>query len=183
MHRSKHLLLLGSILLAASLLLALIPVTSTAFAATTGTQSASRASMLAHLASSRLVPDACPPTCSNPINVCPPGQSENASTNNPIWVEVIQFRLNDLSREHEPHLGILSVDGSFGPNTEAEVAQFQQDENIQGGGGAVGDRTWSALGFCPGNTATFGISGTTSRTNCPPSQSNGGSGNDTNFVQ
>lgn len=99
------------------------------------------------------------------------------------WVEVIQFRLNDLSREHEPHLGILSVDGSFGPNTEAEVAQFQQDENIQGGGGAVGDRTWSALGFCPGNTATFGISGTTSRTNCPPSQSNGGSGNDKNFVQ
>ena len=185
MHRSKHIVLLSGILLVASLFFTLTPVASTAFAATNGMHATSTASTL-FTASSHLVPDSCPPTCANPINACPPSQQ---SGNNNNWVKVIQFRLNTL-REQGAFSGSpnsypnpLSTDGLFGQNTKDAVIDFQNAAGISGGGGVVGDRTWSAMGFCLGFSLIFlGTSGTTSLTNCPPSQSDGGS-NTSIFVQ
>lgn len=165
MHRSKHFLILGSILLAASLLLALTP--AAAFAATTGAHSASRTSTMTHAA----IPDACSSSCA--INNCPPGEGVGDMND---WVKVIQFRLNSLDGAG------LNVDGDFEQQTQAAVTTFQHNAGISGGGGAVGDRTWAAMGFCTGFLFSFGFSGTNSNTHCPPGQSDGGSNNMT-FVE
>lgn len=182
MPRSKHIVLLSGILLVASLFFALTSVASTAFAATNGMHTASKASTLS-TASSHLVPDSCPPTCANPINMCPPSQQTGDNNN---WVKVIQFRLNALrelgtfSGSPNSYPNPLATDGIFGSNTKNAVIDFQSAEGITGGGGAVGDRTWSAMGFCRGNV-TVVEAGTTS-TNCPADQSDGGS-NTLIFVQ
>lgn len=172
MHRSKHIVLLSGILLVASLFFALTPVASTAFAATTGMHATSTASTL-FTASSHLVSDSCPPTCANPINACPPSQQSGDSND---WVKVIQFRLNVLNNAG------LATDGIFGQNTKTAVIEFQDFHGIGGGGGAVGDRTWSAMGFCLGFSPTHAIFGTTS-THCPPDQSEGSNDLFVNAIQ
>ncbi|HEU5377534.1 MAG TPA: peptidoglycan-binding protein [Ktedonobacteraceae bacterium] len=176
----KRFFLLGGVLLVASLFSALTPVASTAFAATTGTHSASRASTLSHTASSRLAPDICPPSCAKPINDCPPSQQEGSPIND--WVKIIQFRLNAFRKLNlfpgspDSYHNPLNIDGDFGSDTKAAVVDFQDQAGITDGGGAVGDRTWSAMGFCLGFSSIFlSNSGTTSLTSCPPSQSDGGS--------
>ncbi len=165
MRKHTHLVLLGSILLAASLLFAFTPLASTAFAATTGTRITSRAHTIIHETTPLLAP----------INPCPPSQSEGS---NNTWVKVIQFRLNEIDSAG------LRIDGSFGSNTKRAVVNFQDAVGIgASGGGVVGTRTWSALGFCLGySTIILGFTNTTSLTNCPPSQSQGGS-NDQTFVE
>lgn len=170
MHRSKHFLILGSVMLAASLLFALTPIASTAFAATIGTHSASRASTITHSAPSRLaVNNACSSSCA--INPCPPSQAENDPNNNTSWVEVIQFRLNFLESAG------LMIDGIFGPSTKNAVITFQNAVDITDGGGAVGDRTWSAMGFCTGfSTIINGFFPVSGNPNCPPGLSDGSSG-------
>jgi peptidoglycan hydrolase-like protein with peptidoglycan-binding domain len=72
----------------------------------------------------------------------------------------------------------LAIDGQFGNQTEAAVVDFQNSVWADGigarGGGVVGDRTWSMLGFCesyppqPGNPVLADDIGDTSLTNCPP---------------
>lgn len=169
----KRFFLLGGVLLVASLFSALTPVASAAFAATTGTHSASRASTLTHTAPSRLAPDVCPPSCANPINMCPPLQEEGNSN---TWVKVIKFRLNRLDGA-----GLDATDSIFSPKTKDAVVAFQNKNGITDGGGAVGDRTWSAMGFCRGFEHLF-ITFPTTRTQCPPDQSNGSSSNNMVFV-
>ncbi|HET8842396.1 MAG TPA: peptidoglycan-binding protein [Ktedonobacteraceae bacterium] len=167
MHRFKRPIMLGGILPVVCLFFAFIPMASPAFAATTGTHLASSVSTLTHTASAHLAPDVCPPSCANPINSCPPLQEEG---NNNNWVRVIQFRLNVLIQAH------LATDGVFGSVTKATVHDFQVGLDITDGGGAVGDRTWSAMGFCLGySIIPHGLFGTT-LTNCPPDQSEGSSG-------
>src|SRR5437660_1166901 len=173
MHRSRHIVLLSGILLVASLFFALTPVASTAFAATNGMHAASKASTLS-TASSHLVPDSCPPTCAKPINKCPPSQVEGNVNG---WVKVIKFRLNRLDGA-----GLDTTDSVFSPKTKDAVVAFQNKNGITGGGGAVGDRTWSAMGFCRGFEHIFSTFSTT-RTQCPPDQSEGSSSNNMVFVQ
>lgn len=168
MHPSKRISLLGGILLAAGLLFALTPTASTAFAATRGAANASKASASTAPAFSlrpASASAACESSCS--INGCPPGEADGAIND---WVAVIQFRLNFL-------IGAgLTTDGHFGSATKTAVTNFQNDVGISNGGGAVGDRTWSAMGFCLGFSTIFlGDSGTTSKTICPAAESNGGS--------
>lgn len=115
---------------------------------------------------------ACSQGCAN--NPCPPGLSENDSSNNTSWVEVLQFALN--SKENSTSHGFsfstfpLSIDGNFGSMTETGVVAFQNWANISGGGGAVGDRTWAALGFCNGTIHQTEMS-VASGTTCPQGQS------------
>lgn len=86
---------------------------------------------------------------------CPPAQSENASGNTKIYVEAIQDLLNiDFSQgkfkaSPKAFTPYLISDGDFGPQTEAAVVDFQDTVGISGGGGVVGQRTWSELGMCP----------------------------------
>lgn len=188
MHRSTSFLVLGSILLLVNLFFALTPAASTAFAATTGTHRASSVSTLTHTTSSRLAPDACPPSCANPINMCPPTQQEGNSN---TWVRVIKFRLNELfetgaflDSPNSFSFPLTTSDPIFTSILKNAVVDFQDAVGIgASGGGAVGDRTWSAMGFCLGfSHIILGDSETTSLTNCPPDQSNGGSDNMT-FVE
>lgn len=53
----------------------------------------------------------------------------------------IQRQLNALGIARPP----LSVDGDFGPKTEAAVKAFQQQRNLSPVTGVVGPRTWRAL--------------------------------------
>lgn len=96
-----------------------------------------------------------------PTLYCPPGQSNGGSGNSTEWVQAIQFRLNNLRRWDDDdkltHLWAdpdmpLATDGVFGNKTQTAVSDFQTDWNITGGGGAVGDRTWDAMGFCNNTT-------------------------------
>jgi peptidoglycan hydrolase-like protein with peptidoglycan-binding domain len=54
-------------------------------------------------------------------------------------VERLQFMLNFVRGVDD-----LDVDGIFGPDTEAAVRAFQQDENLSVDG-IVGKNTWTAL--------------------------------------
>lgn len=54
-------------------------------------------------------------------------------------VERLQFMLNFVKGADD-----LDVDGIFGPNTEAAVRDFQQNENLSVDG-IVGKQTWTAL--------------------------------------
>jgi peptidoglycan hydrolase-like protein with peptidoglycan-binding domain len=54
-------------------------------------------------------------------------------------VERLQFMLNFVKGVDE-----LTVDGIFGPKTEAAVRAFQADENLTVDG-IVGRHTWTAL--------------------------------------
>jgi lysozyme family protein len=75
---------------------------------------------------------------------CPPGQSDGS---NDTWVQVLQFALNVFPIPNGP----LTTDGQFGKETKAAVEWYQNNVMmITDGGGAVGDRTWSSLGFCTG---------------------------------
>lgn len=170
MPRSKHIVLLSGILLVASLFFALTPVASTAFAATNGMHAASKASTLFTASSHLVVNAACASSC--PINPCPPSQQSGDKND---WVKVIQFRLNRLINAG------LTIDGDFEQATKDAVIEFQDFSGIGGGGGAVGDRTWSAMGFCLGFSPNHAVFGTAS-THCPPDQSEGGS-NTLTFVQ
>jgi peptidoglycan hydrolase-like protein with peptidoglycan-binding domain len=158
MHRHvQRTAMLGMVLLVASLLFAFAPAAATAFAATKGNRTVVHASV-----SRPAVPAA------SALNPCPPDQSQGNSN---TWVKVIQFRLNELDNAG------LSTDGIFGTNTKNAVVAFQNAVGISGGGGVVGSRTWSAMGFCTGfSTIILGFSHTTSLTNCPASQSEGNSG-------
>lgn len=175
MPRSKHIVLLSSILLVVSLFFAMTPVASTAFAATTGMHATSKASMLS-TASSHLAPDSCPPTCAHPINKCPPSQQEGNSND---WVKIIKFALN----QRVTGAGLDTANSVFTSATKSVVIQFQTAEVITGGGGVVGDRTWSALGFCRGFQPFLTSSIDMSLTSCPPDQSEESSGNNMIFVE
>ncbi|HEU5229131.1 MAG TPA: peptidoglycan-binding domain-containing protein, partial [Ktedonobacteraceae bacterium] len=71
-----------------------------------------------------------------------------------IFVQAIQALLNiDFDNHIFPNAPqnfhpYLAFDGIFGPDTKAAVIDFQQAAGISGGGGVVGQRTWSALGMC-----------------------------------
>ena len=54
-------------------------------------------------------------------------------------VERLQFMLNFVKGVKQ-----LTVDGIFGPKTEAAVRDFQQNENLSVDG-IVGKQTWTAL--------------------------------------
>lgn len=167
MNHFKRLFVLGSILLTTGLLFAFTPLASTAFAATTTAQRQSSvgASTMAHRA---VTPFAA-------INGCPPAQAEN---NSGTWVQVIQFRLNNFIDTGFIPGPTLATDGVFGSATRQAVVNFQFAVGIgSSGGGVVGNRTWSAMGFCLGYSTIFnGDTGSTGFTHCPPSQSNGSSG-------
>ena len=82
---------------------------------------------------------------------CPPSQSYGS---NSTWVQVIQFTLNsyDSKIPHWP----LAIDGQFGQKTKDAVVWYQKNVmNITDGGGVVGNRTWSNLGFCTGFSLIF----------------------------
>ncbi len=60
-------------------------------------------------------------------------------------VKLLQSRLNEIGAH-------LTVDGFFGPKTEAAVKDFQRKGNLVDG--VVGPKTWSLLGLC---TRTTGL--------------------------
>jgi peptidoglycan hydrolase-like protein with peptidoglycan-binding domain len=180
--------LLCSLLLALSLLFGGTSLAAPALAATKGTASpASARTSTTHAFSPLAASTACSQSCS--INACPPSQSENNSGNITEWVKMIQFRLNwihdagTVPNRPDPVSWPLATDGSFGSETLHAVINFQDFMGITGGNGVVGDRTWSAMGFClgfqiVGNLWILGTGGST----CPPSQSMGGN-NDSVLVQ
>src|ERR1051326_4987216 len=94
---------------------------------------------------------ACSQGCAN--NPCPSSLSESDSSNNTSWVEVLQFALNSVETNANFTFSTfpLSIDGNFGAKTEAAVVAYQHFVHISGGGGVVGDRTWTQLGFCGGH--------------------------------
>src|SRR5947209_10481657 len=167
MHHFKRLFILGSMLLTTGLLFAFTPLASTAFAATTTAQrnNGVGASTRAHQA---VIPFAS-------INGCPPNQAKN---NSGTWVQVIQLRLNNFIDTGFIPGPTLATDGVFGSATRTAVVNFQSAVGIgSSGGGVVGTRTWSAMGFCLGYSLIFtGDTGSTGFSHCPPSQSNGSSG-------
>jgi len=75
---------------------------------------------------------------------CSQGEYQQGSTG--ACVMLIQRTLNQLAAQGTIHLtnAPLSVDGIFGPETDAAVRQFQQQEGIQVDG-IVGPQTWGKL--------------------------------------
>lgn len=97
-----------------------------------------------------------------------------------LWVQALQFELNDARSEgflnFTPYP--LPTDGVFGTSTRNAVLQLQSLEEISGGNGVVGTRTWASLVYCS-------ISGTKSilfgyvqdtATHSPAQLSNGSTG-------
>lgn len=85
---------------------------------------------------------------------CPANLSEGGS-NDAYFVKALQDMLNmdvyeGVVSPTSPDSGWwpLSVDGSFGLNTEKGVVNFQHANYISGGGGVAGNRTWAAMGMC-----------------------------------
>ena len=113
-------------------------------------------------------------------NVCPANVSLGSSG---TWVQVLQYSLNSLrakglfSASPESYTSPLTTDGVFGSQTEAATVDFQFAAGLgSSGGGVAGSRTWSLLGFCTSYPSEFIPSlGPTTRTNCPPSESQGNS--------
>ena len=176
MRSSKYGSLLGGMLLAAGLLLALTPAASTTLAAAKGPMSVAKVNASAapvfslHLAS---VSEACASSCA--VNACPPTESEGDDND---WVAVIQWRLDNIFVS-----GSLTPNGNFDAATKSDVTDFQNYQGITGGRGVVGDRTWALLGLCTAYTTIFyGFFKSPSNTNCPADESNGGS-DDPIYVQ
>jgi peptidoglycan hydrolase-like protein with peptidoglycan-binding domain len=62
----------------------------------------------------------------------------------------------------------LTIDGSFGHDTNAVVHNYQLDVmNVKDGGDVVGDRTWGSLGFCPAFPAQVPSAQKHTGNNCP----------------
>ncbi len=99
---------------------------------------------------------------------CPPTQSQGADND---WVKVIEYWLNNLDENGFINFSTfpLAADGSFGPNTNTAVVQFQQELNLKGDG-IVGPLTWSAMGFCNHFASGYTYGGN----NCPPIQQGSG---------
>jgi len=115
------------------------------------------------------------------INGCPPTLKENSSSNNSSWVEVLQYTLNSIAAEEQSYQFTtypLSVDGSFGPNTEVAVDTWKSywDFNSYEGTGVVGPVTWSSLGLCLGASSIYFHGNSVTHGNCPSTLSNGSSG-------
>jgi peptidoglycan hydrolase-like protein with peptidoglycan-binding domain len=186
MYRFKRFFVLGNMLLAVSMLFAFTPLVSTAFAAT----------MVAHKTATSeaatTIGKSVSPAVQNPNN-CPPSQSENNPNNNTSWVEVLQFSLNSLFAQHKfsntqpaRWTAPLQIDGDFEAQTRAAVVDFQFKVGLgSSGGGVAGDRTWAYLGFCFTSDNLFftGPSGSTSFTNCPPTQSENNGGDSAVLVE
>jgi hypothetical protein len=100
---------------------------------------------------------------------CPGGLSIGSSGD---WVKRLQGSLNwqlttdqftntpyffSANDQPDGSLG-LTVDGSFGPQTQAAVKDFQSAKSLSVDG-QVGPQTWGALGFCNGNGSTGSVSG------------------------
>lgn len=86
---------------------------------------------------------------------CPPSQSENSSSNNPVFVQAIQDMLNELHRSDSLSASFpaswspfLASDGSFGSQTHNAVIDWQSQMSISNGGGVVGTRTWQSFNMC-----------------------------------
>ncbi|MGO8950746.1 MAG: peptidoglycan-binding domain-containing protein [Ktedonobacterales bacterium] len=163
--RSKHFVILGSILLVAGLFLAFTPVASNAFAAARIAHSASRASTITHTtASSRLTANtSCPTSCPNPINACP-STLQQGSTG--TWVQILDYRLNDIAAGGTP----LSISTSFTAATKTAVEDFQRFAGISHDG-IVGPQTWSFLSFCTAYTPGAFFGGGEGMAHCPASLS------------
>jgi transcriptional regulator with XRE-family HTH domain len=84
---------------------------------------------------------------------CPPSQS-NRGRDTSIFVQAIQDMLNvdfyTFIFPDSPELfpAFLTSNGSFVPYTQNAVTDFQHALGLSGGGGIVGQRTWSELGMC-----------------------------------
>ena len=71
-----------------------------------------------------------------------------------VFVQAIQDLLNIdfdnfiFSNAPENFHPFLASDGIFGSDTKAAVVDFQDGEGISGGGGVVGQRTWSEMRMC-----------------------------------
>jgi Putative peptidoglycan binding domain len=142
MHRSHRFVVVGSILLVASLFFAVTSFASNAFGATQSTHNDSRASAITRTsASSRLALNtSCPPSCPNPINACPPTLQQGSTG---TWVQILDYKLNNADYAGTP----LSISTSFTASTKTAVENFQRGVHIPVDG-TVGPQTWSYMLFC-----------------------------------
>jgi peptidoglycan hydrolase-like protein with peptidoglycan-binding domain len=160
----KPLVLKGSLVGLAVLLVTFCSQAGTAFAAT-------------RAATTPLDPyKATMPTAS--LNGCPPSLANGSSG---TWVQVLQFRLNQLHQSQPiPSNGYtwpLATDGIFGSQTEAAVKDTQAALGLRVDG-QVGPNTRTILGFCAAGGKFLGEAVPTPIfANCPPTLQEGGNNN------
>jgi peptidoglycan hydrolase-like protein with peptidoglycan-binding domain len=75
------------------------------------------------------------------IQSCPPNLGRGSRGGD---VREAQLRLNRWISSSKAKLGLLKVDGIFGPLTEAAVKEFQRKQPLTDDG-VIGPRTWAAL--------------------------------------
>lgn len=109
---------------------------------------------------------------------CPPSQSEGSHD---PWVQVIKFNINwfgTIGLLRPPHYPLDTSSENFDSNTKDDVDWYQHTMMlVNNGGGVVGTRTWSSMGFCTGFSTINYRSGLASGyTRCPGTLADGNAG-------
>lgn len=106
------------------------------------------------------------------VNDCPASISQGQNSQG-SWVDVAKYALNSAkargvfgTTSPKAWTFPLQINGKFDQTMTYAVFDFQSAEGLSGGGGQIGDRTWSRLGFCEADFKDANAAGQ-NQNNCP----------------